>query len=129
MPFEIGERIERRLRVACAGQRAREVARLVAQASRLRPDKRLEQAQERAPALHRAAEIVHRLGIGVCRVLEGRARLSEDVAGHATQRLPYRHARPQGGSLVHGAKYRTLPRDIATKALGSGFSSRVTIAT
>ena len=72
MLVEVGEGIERRLRVARAGQRAGEIARLVAQALRFLPEKGLEQAQQRAPALHRPAEIVHRLGLGFRRILDGR---------------------------------------------------------
>ena len=105
--FEIRERIERRLRVARPGERARQIASLVAQAPGRFPDERLEQAQQRPPALHRPAEIMHRLGVGFRRVVDRRVRLGEDVAGHRAQRLPHRHARPQGGPLVHaGGLYR-----------------------
>ena len=65
------------------------------------PEKGLEQAQQGAPALHRPAKIVHRLGLGPGRILDGRTRLGEDVVRHAAQRLPHRHARPQGGSVIH----------------------------
>src|SRR5262249_52066611 len=71
------------------------------QPPRLLPEKRLDQAQQRAPTLHRAAEVVHRLGVGLRRIFDRRACLGEDVAGDAAQRLPHRHARPQGGFLLH----------------------------
>jgi len=70
------------LPVACPAEHAGEIARLVAQPLRLLPDKGFEQAQQPAPALHRAAEIVDPLGVGFRRVLDRRAGLGEDVARH-----------------------------------------------
>ena len=85
------------------------------------PDERLEQAQQRPPALHRPAEIVHRLGVGFRRVVDRRARLGEDVAGHRAQRLPHRHARPQGGPVVHaGGTIPILFHDRLTKGGSRG---------
>jgi hypothetical protein len=129
MLFEVGKRVQRRLRVARASQGAGKIARLLAQVSRFCPEKRLDESKERAPALHRPPKIVHRLGVGAGRVLDGVPCLGEDVAGHATQRLPHRHARPQGRSLVHCKYYRTFRHHIATKASQAAFASRVTIAT
>ena len=103
---KVVEGIQGRLGVARAGQRAGEIARLVAQALCFLPEKGFEQAQQRAPTLHGPAKIVHRLSLGSGWILDGRPRLGEDVVRHAAQRLPHRHARPQGGSIVHLKKYR-----------------------
>ena len=83
MLFEIGKRVECRLCVARAGQRVGKVAPLVAQPPRLLPDKWFDQAQQRAPALHRAAEVVDRVGVGLGRIFDRRACLGEDVTRHA----------------------------------------------
>jgi hypothetical protein len=64
----------------------RSIARLLAHVSRFCPEKGLDEPKERAPALHRPPKIVHRLGVGVDRVLDGGPCLGEDVAGRATQR-------------------------------------------
>jgi hypothetical protein len=104
--FEVGERIERGLQVAGAAQTARQIAGLVAQLASLGAQERIEQPQQRAPALDGAAEIVHRLGVGFGRVLQGRAPIGKDVAGHRAQRRPHRQARPQGGLVVHAGTIR-----------------------
>ena len=125
---EIVERVQRRLGVARPGERTREIARLVAQAPGVLLEKGFEQAQQGAPALHRPAKIVHRLGLGPGRILDGGTRLGENVVRHAAQRLPHRHARPQGGSVIH---MKNIGHSCVPWRPGRhlGFSSRVTIAT
>jgi hypothetical protein len=75
------------LRVARAGQGAGEVACLVAQPPGLVSHERLEQPQQRPPALHRPPEVVDGFRVRLVRVGDGRASFGEDVAGHGTQRL------------------------------------------
>jgi hypothetical protein len=123
MLFEVGKGVERRLRVARAGQRAGKVAGLVAQLSRFGPKKRLDEPQERAPALHRPPKIVHCLGVGLCRILDGRPRLGKDVARHTAQRFPHRHARPQGGSLVHDKNIGHSTTTLRRKDRGRAFQA------
>ena len=110
MLLDVIERVECGLGVAWSRERASEIARLVAQPLGGLAHEGLEQAQQRPPALHGAAEIVHPLGVGFRRVVDRRARLGEDVAGHRAQRLPYRHARSYGGPVVHaGELYDIVP--------------------
>ena len=97
MLLDVRERVERRLGVARPRERAGEIARLVAQPLGGLAHERLEQAQQRPPALHGATEIVHPLGVGFRRVVDRRTRLGEDVARHRAQRLPHRHARRIAG--------------------------------
>ena len=87
-----------------------EVARLVPQVPGLVAEERLDQPQQRPPALHRPAEVVHRLGLGLSPGPRWRPRGGEDVAGGRPQRLPHRHARPQGGLLAHVEQYTTIFR-------------------
>src|SRR5262245_56225207 len=107
MLFEIGKRIERRLLVARPAEHAGEIARLAAQSPRLLPDRGIAQAQQRTPALHRAAEIVNGLGVRSRRVFDCGARLGEDVAGTPAPRPPPRSVagpvRPASGQYTGGA--------------------------
>ena len=91
----------RRLRVARPGQRACDIARLDAQLLVVRREIRLEHAQQRAPAFHGAAEFVHRHGVGIGGILDGGARLAQDVVGNGAQRLAHRQSRLQGRLVVH----------------------------
>ena len=115
------------MRVARPAQRACEVARLVTQVPRLVGSERLDEAQQRAPALHRAAKIVHRLRIRLGRIGDGRVPLRDDGVGHGAQSFAHRHVRPQGRCVVH---WRIIivggPATIARRV---AFSSGLAIAT
>ena len=88
MLLGIGDGVERRLRVAGAGEHPGEVARL-GRASRARSasEMRLDQPEEGAPGFHRGAEIVHRDGLDALAVLHRGPALGENVAGDLPQRL------------------------------------------
>ena len=109
--LEIRERIERRLRVARARRaRARDRAPRRAAAWPPRPtngSSRRSSARQRFIARRKSCTA---LGVGFRWVVDRRARLGEDVAGHRAQRLPHRHARPHGGPVVHaGELYDIVP--------------------
>ncbi len=97
---EIVERIERRLAVARPAERARQVARLRPQLPAVL-EERLEHAQERAPALHRAAKLMHRNGVRMRRILDRGAGFAQGVAGDGAQRLAHRQSRLQGWLFAH----------------------------
>jgi hypothetical protein len=99
MLFEVRERVERRLRIARTGKHAGKVARLVVQMPCLRANERLDEPQQRAPALHGAAEIVHRFRLD--RLFDCRARLFQDAAGSRAQALADIGGERDGGSVVH----------------------------
>ena len=99
------ERLDRRLRVARDGKFAREVARLGAQPPRIVAEKGLEQPQQRAPALHRLAEVMDRGGVGLRLVVQYRARFGQDVASDGAESLADRNIRTHGGFLGHAEFY------------------------
>jgi hypothetical protein len=83
----VGKPVKRRLRVACAAERTRQIARLGAEPPALLREERPEQPQQSAPAFHLAPEVVHRLGVGAAWVSIA-ARLREDVAGDGAKASP-----------------------------------------
>ena len=97
----VGEGIERRLRVAGAGQHPGEIAGLGPPAAVFGVQKRLDQPQKGPPAFHRGAEIVHRDRLDALPVLHGGAALGEDIAGHGPQRFSDRLLRPQARLVAH----------------------------
>jgi hypothetical protein len=98
---EVGEGIKRRLRIASPAKGTREVARFVTQRQPVFAQQRPEQPQQRPPALHLAAEIVHRLGIGPGRVRDRGARVGQDLAGNGAHDLSDRQVRFQRGLVAH----------------------------
>ena len=82
---EVVEGVERRLAVARARERAGVVARLLAQAHRVR-DEGLEQPHQRAPLLHGAAEIVHGVLARSLRIGDRDARSVDDMTRDRTHR-------------------------------------------
>ncbi len=98
---DVGERVQRRLAVAHARQFVCEIARLPAQVSRLGAHERLQQPQQRAPALHRLAVVVNRDRVRALLVLQHRARLGQHVARDGLERVADRNIRTHGGFLGH----------------------------
>src|SRR3954452_2181167 len=101
MAGEIAERIEGRLRIARAAERAGEVARLVAQCPAVGAQSWAKQAQKRTPAFHMPAEVMHGLGGWALRIRNRGSSVSKDCARNAAQSLVHRHIRLQGGLVVH----------------------------
>ena len=98
---DIVQRLGRRLRIARAGQLAREIARLRAQPPSVLAEKGFQQAQQRAPALHRLAVVVNRGGVGRALIVEHRACFGQDVAGDGPERLADRNIRTHRRFLAH----------------------------
>ncbi len=102
---DILERVERRLRVAGAAERAGVVASVRAQALAVGAEERFEQAQQGAPALHLAAEVMDRPGVRARRVLDGSPRGGEDVPGDGAQSLTHRQVRLEEGLVAHRDRF------------------------
>src|SRR5207247_1318699 len=81
---------------------AREITCLAPQASAVRADERGEQAQQRPPALHVLAVLVNGGRVRPRGVLECLARLVQNVAGRAGERLADPEIRTYAGFAGHG---------------------------
>ena len=97
---EVLERIERRLRVARAGESARNVTRFEPQAGSVLVEKRLEQPQIGAPAFHLRAHAVDRERVGLgARLMRG---LRQHRPRDGDQRRPDRLLRVEFRLRAHG---------------------------
>ena len=101
MVFGVGDRIERGLRVARAGQHPGEIARLGPPVALVGMQMRLDQPQEGPPRFHRGAKIVNGHGLDAPFVLHRGAAFGEDVAGHVPQRFSDRLLRSQTRLVTH----------------------------
>ncbi len=100
--LDVGERIKCRLAVARARERVGAVAAVIAQPPCFRPRERLNKTQQRAPALHGAAKVVHGLCVGPARIPHRGACLAQTVAKYSAHGLADRGCvRGQGRPVVH----------------------------
>ena len=88
MVLGVGDGIERRLRVARAGEHAGKIAGLGPPVALIGFEVRLDQPQEGAPGLHRGAEIVHRDGFDALAVLHRRPAFGQEVAAMSRSASP-----------------------------------------
>ena len=97
----IGNRIQRGLGVAGAGQQTGKIAGFGTPAPFARPQVRLDQPQEGAPGFHRGAEIMHGDGLDALAVLYRGPAFGEKITGGIPQRLPDGLLRPQPRLVTH----------------------------